>query len=169
MDRARPDDSDHPTSGVRPHIAFADGDRRGNGRSRDFRPHPANVGHYGNRASFCWSRYRYSQLQLIFRTKESGSAETEIESLKPPRAKYPKDPVIIQPGTTLWVHDDAIDLGEMICDNLDGAMDITVKYGLPGKEHFEIRHHGTVEIFVEPFGQYKGIYFHPVGETAVPG
>lgn len=96
------------------------------------------------------------------------SAETEIEGLKPPRGKYPKEPTIIQPGTTLWVHDDPIDANNMLCDNLDGKMDIVMKYGLPGKEKYEIRHHGTVEIFVEPYGQFKGLYFHPASETAVP-
>jgi hypothetical protein len=78
--------------------------------------------------------------------------------------------VIIHPGTTLWVHDDAIDLENMLCDNLEGNMDITVKYGLPGKEHFEISQKGSVEIFMEPYGLLKGIYFHPASsepETAV--
>jgi hypothetical protein len=101
-----------------------------------------------NRSSFPMS------LQVI-------SAETEIEGLKPPRGKYPKKAVIIQPGTSMWVHDDTIDLDNMICDDLDGIMDITVKYGLPGKEHFEINHKGTVEIFMEPYGLLKGLYFHP--------
>ncbi len=111
-----------------------------------------------------WNRASYP-LSL-----EVMSAETEVEGLKPPRAKYPKDPVIIQPSTTLWIHDDAINVDdEMVCDNLDGQMDIVVKYGLPGKEKYEIRHHGTVEIFVEPFGQFKGLYFHPTTDSDSPG
>jgi hypothetical protein len=89
------------------------------------------------------------------------NAETEIEGLKPPRAKYPKKAVIIQPGTTMWVHDDPIDLDNMLCDNLDGNIDITLKYGLPGKEKFDIRQKGTVEVFMESYGFYKGLYFHP--------
>jgi hypothetical protein len=109
-----------------------------------------------------WNRASFPMSAIV------ASAETKIEGLKPPRAKYPKDPVIIQPGTTVWVHDDAIEVDELLCDNLDGEMDIVVKYGLPGKENYEIRHHGTVEIFVEPFGQYKGIYFHPASETGKP-
>ena len=87
-----------------------------------------------------WNRSSFPMSIIVI------AAETEIEGLKPPRAKYPKPPVIIQPSTTMWVHDDAIDLDNMLCDNLDGAMDITVKYGLPGKEHFEIHQKGTVEI-----------------------
>lgn len=98
------------------------------------------------------------------------SADTEIEGLRPPRVKFPKDPVIIAPGTTVWVHDEAIDLQNMDCDNLDGRMDVMIKYGLPGKEHFEIRQTGTVEIFMEGFGQFKGLYFHPAqGNDGVPG
>jgi hypothetical protein len=89
------------------------------------------------------------------------AAESEIEGLKPPRAKFPKNPVVIQPGNTMWIHDDPIDLGNIDCENLDGIMDITVQYGLPGKEHFEMNQKGTVEIFVEPYGFYKGMYFHP--------
>jgi hypothetical protein len=98
------------------------------------------------------------------------SAETEIEELKPPRAKYPKPPMVLEPGNTLWIHDDAIDLEDMDCGNLDGSMEIIIKYGLPGKEYFEIKQKGTVEIFMESFGQYKGLYFHPAApDTGVPG
>jgi len=97
------------------------------------------------------------------------SAETEIEGEKPPRGKLPKEPTIVQPGTTIWIHDDPIDLKNMDCDNLDGIIDMTVKYGLPGKESFEIRQKGTVEIFMEPYGFFKGMYFHPVADNdAVP-
>jgi hypothetical protein len=88
-------------------------------------------------------------------------AETEIEGLKPPRAKFPKKATLVQPGTSIWIHDDAIDMQNMDCDNLDGSVDITIKYGLPGKERFEMKQKGTVEIFMESFGQYKGLYFHP--------
>jgi hypothetical protein len=88
------------------------------------------------------------------------AAETDLEGLKPPRGKFPKKAVIIQPGTTMWVHDDPIIL-DMDCDDLDGMTDITVKYGLQGKERFEIHHKGTVEIFMEPYGLLKNVYFHP--------
>jgi len=70
----------------------------------------------------------------------------------------------------MWIHDDPIDLGNMVCDNLDGKMDLTIKYGLPGREHFEIKQEGTVEVFMESFGHFKGMYFHPVSsEGGVPG
>lgn len=110
-----------------------------------------------------WNRASYPLSLIVI------SAETEIEGLSPPRAKFPKDPVIIQPGTSMWVHDEPIPVDDMLCDNLDGKMDIIVKYGLPGKEKYEIRQHGTVEVFVEPYGQFKGIYFHPASETEAPG
>jgi hypothetical protein len=97
------------------------------------------------------------------------AAETEIEGEKPPRGKFPKSPVIIQPGTTAWIHDDRIDLQNMQCDNLDGSLDITIHYGRPGREKFvlnqkgtvEIFQKGTVEIFMETYGHFKGLYFHP--------
>jgi hypothetical protein len=89
------------------------------------------------------------------------AAETEIEGLKPPRTSYPKPPVIVHPGTTVWVHDEAIELDNMDCEDLEGKMDVTVKYGLPGKEHFEIRQVGWCEIFMESYGLLKAIYFHP--------
>jgi hypothetical protein len=96
------------------------------------------------------------------------AAETEVEGLKPPRATFPKKPVIIQPGTTMWVHDDPIEFDNMLCDNLDGKMDLTVKYGLPGKENFEIKYRGAVEVFMESYGLLKGIYFHPESDSRTP-
>jgi hypothetical protein len=102
-----------------------------------------------------WNRAAFPLSILVF------AAETEIEGIKPPRTTYPKKAVTIEPGTSVWVTDAAIDFEKMVCDNLDGVMDIIVKYGLPGKERFEIRQHGTVEIFMEPYGQLKGVYFHP--------
>lgn len=102
-----------------------------------------------------WNKASFPISIIVF------AAETEIEGLKPPRSTFPKKPTLIQPGTTIWIHDDPIDLQNMDCDNLDGSMDITVKYGLPGKERFEMKQKGTVEIFMESFGQYKGLYFHP--------
>ncbi len=107
----------------------------------------------GNRASFPISIIAFA-------------AETEIEGLKPPRAKFPKKPMIIQPGAILWIHDDPIAFDNMICGNLDGIMDMTIKYGLPGKEHFEIVHKGTVEIFMEPYGLMKQVYFHPASSES---
>jgi hypothetical protein len=95
-------------------------------------------------------------------------ANTEIEGERPPMAKFPKAPIIIQPGTTMWIHDDAINLDNMLCENLDGKMDIKIKYGRLGKERFELNQKGTVEIFMESFGQYKGLYFHPETNEAIP-
>jgi hypothetical protein len=97
------------------------------------------------------------------------SAETEVEGSTPPRGRFPKDPIIVEPGTTIWIHDDPIDMEEIQCDNFGGKMDISVSYGVPGKEKFEIHHKGTVEIFMEPYGQLKQIYFHPASSIEAPG
>lgn len=96
------------------------------------------------------------------------AAKTKIEDNEPPRADYPNKAIIIQPSTTMWVHDKPIDLEDMICDNLDGSMDILIRYGLPGDERFEIHQKGTVEIFMEQYGHFKGLYFHPDPETDSP-
>lgn len=98
------------------------------------------------------------------------AADTEIEGFKPPRTNFPKEPFIVQPGTTFWIHDDAMEMDNIDCDNLDGNIDVTVKYGLPGDERFEIRHKGTVEIFMESYGFLKGLYFHPAPSvgTGIP-
>jgi hypothetical protein len=96
------------------------------------------------------------------------SADTEIEGERPPMAKFPKKPIIIQPGTTMWIHDDPISLGDMLCENLDGKIDIRIKYGRPGRERFELDQRGTVEIFMESYGLYKGMYFHPETSEAIP-
>jgi len=68
----------------------------------------------------------------------------------------------------VWIHDEPIEFDNMLCDNLDGVMDITVKYGLPGKENFEIKQKGTVEIFMESYGLLKSIYFHPESDSGIP-
>jgi hypothetical protein len=98
------------------------------------------------------------------------SADTEVEGEKPPRGTFPRKAVTIQPGTSAWIHDDPIDLHNMTCDNLDGNMDIKIKYGILGRERIEMNHKGTVEIFLEPYGLSKGIYFHPASseEDSVP-
>jgi len=89
-------------------------------------------------------------------------AQTEIEGVEPPRVKYPRPPTIIHPHTTMWVHDGRIDMKNSVCDDLDGKMDIKIKYGLPGEEQFDLTQKGTVEVFMEPFGYLKGVYFHPI-------
>jgi hypothetical protein len=99
------------------------------------------------------------------------AAKTVIEGLEPPRAKFPKPSFIIHPGTSVWIHDDPIVMNNMDCDDLDGSIDMTIKYGLPGDEKFEMTYKGTVEIFMETYGFLKGIYFHPESsglETAIP-
>lgn len=109
-----------------------------------------------------WNRASFPMSVIVV------SADTEIEGERPPMAKFPKKPFIIQPGNTMWIHDDPINLGQMLCENLDGKMDIKIKYGRPGKEQFELDQKGTVEIFMESYGHFKGMYFHPETSEAVP-
>jgi hypothetical protein len=72
------------------------------------------------------------------------SAETEIEELKPPRAKYPKSPVLLGARGLLNIMDDPIDLRGRQCGNFVGEADFTVKYGYPGKERFVLRIKGAM-------------------------
>ena len=89
------------------------------------------------------------------------NADTEISGFRPPRGKYPKKPTMLQAGGSVWMHDDAIDLKGIICGVLRGKIDMKIKYGYKGNENLELIHKGTVEIFFEPSGAVKQLYFHP--------
>lgn len=78
-------------------------------------------------------------------------AESEIEGVTPPRTQYPKPAVQVPPGATINVADTRMDIN-LQAERLMGKYKITLKYGLPGKEHFELTHATTVEIKVHPLG-----------------
>jgi hypothetical protein len=48
--------------------------------------------------------------------------------------------------------DDAMDLDDIACQKLNGEMDITVRYGLPGKERYDLKVRGPVQINMEHYG-----------------
>lgn len=93
------------------------------------------------------------------------SAETELYGKNPPRTKYPKLPALLQPGGTVWIHDEPIELNAP-CELLNGSINITIRYGKPGDEKYTLVHNGTVEVFMEPVGFLKGVYFHPASAAA---
>jgi hypothetical protein len=80
------------------------------------------------------------------------SAETEVASLKPPRSTFPKNASTITPGGTFAISDEAIDMGSMDCGRLPGKLDMLIKYGIPGKETFELRLMGDLDIAMERYG-----------------
>jgi hypothetical protein len=94
------------------------------------------------------------------------SAETTVADNSPPRSKFPKDKALIGPKDKFRLVDDRIDLNDMPCQRLSGAVKMVVKYGLPGKEKFEIVVEGTVEIIMERFGYVSQIQFAPKTTSA---
>ena len=88
-------------------------------------------------------------------------ASSEIDGLTPPRSNFPKPASSIAPGGRVWIHDDKINLGGIECGNISAKIDFTIKYGRPKEEKYLIRHRGPVEIFMEPSGPLRSIYFHP--------
>jgi hypothetical protein len=85
------------------------------------------------------------------------SADTEIETEKPPRSHFPKPSAICPAGTSIRIMDDAITMDEFPCQRLTGKMDMLVKYGNPGNEIFEMHVKGSLDISLEPYGQVNSI------------
>lgn len=80
------------------------------------------------------------------------NAVTEIEGITPPRSTFPKPAFLIPAGGTVRICDDRIELDEMPCQRLAGKIDLVIKYGLPGKEHFDLCVKGGLDIIMEHFG-----------------
>lgn len=87
-------------------------------------------------------------------------AETTIESLTPPRVKYPRDFVTIFPGNNVFMIDEAIDMKGHPCDRIEGKMKIIVKYGNKNDEKYELSFIGKIEAFFQPNGFMQGNYTH---------
>ena len=88
------------------------------------------------------------------------SAASAVEDNTPPRTEYPKEPVTILPGNTVFMCDEPIAMESHLCGRLEGRMDIIVKYGKPGKEKFELSFNGRVEIFMTAEGLVQATYTH---------
>lgn len=84
-------------------------------------------------------------------------AKTDIEGIEPPRSDFPKPPIIIQAGGKIRVVDDRIELDDMECHRLSANMDLLIKYGLPGKEQFELHVKGPLTINMERWGYVSSI------------
>jgi hypothetical protein len=80
------------------------------------------------------------------------AADTEIEGEKPPRSAFPKAAVIIQPGNTIRLADDPIEMDEFPCQRLSGKLNMLIKYGHPKNEDFELKIEGTVDVVLESNG-----------------
>jgi hypothetical protein len=81
------------------------------------------------------------------------SAATELQGITPPRSQFPKAPVLIGPGSAVRLADDAIIFHKpMPCGRMAGKMDITIRYGLPGRERHQLRYVATLDIPMENWG-----------------
>lgn len=80
------------------------------------------------------------------------SAESEVATLRPPRSAFPKAAILHSPGSTTFIHDDSIDMEEFPAQRLAGKLKLIIKYGLPGKEKYELKVDGDVDVVMENFG-----------------
>jgi hypothetical protein len=79
-------------------------------------------------------------------------AETEIEGERPPRSSFPKPPSVIDPGHSVRVMDDPIEMEQIQCQPIGGKIDMLIKYGHKGATKFELQIRGTVRIQMESNG-----------------
>jgi hypothetical protein len=89
------------------------------------------------------------------------AAESEIDHLTPPRSHFPKGPMLILPGVIMRITDERIEMNNKTCEKLVGSYDLQLKYGLPGKERFDLRHASSLEIHIQPFGMVTHIVDSP--------
>ncbi len=80
------------------------------------------------------------------------TAETEVADFTPPRSQFPKPGVIVSPGSTVRICDDRIEMDGVQCGRMAGKMDFKIRYGLAGKEHYELRLWANLDIQMETFG-----------------
>ena len=80
------------------------------------------------------------------------SAETEVDGEQPPRGKFPKGSTLLRPGQSMRVMDNSIEFDKVPCRRLTGKIDWNIKYGLPGKETFDLNIKAALDIQIEKFG-----------------
>jgi hypothetical protein len=84
-------------------------------------------------------------------------SETQIDGMTPPRATFPRDKMSILPGNFVIFRDDPIQMNGSPAGRLAGKMDFWIKYGLPGKETFDLRLKGNLDVSMEPWGLIMGV------------
>jgi hypothetical protein len=84
-------------------------------------------------------------------------AETEMLDKKPPRTTYPKPSVTITPGNVVNMMDEPIELDGTPCGKMEGVLNIKIKYGRKGKEHFELSFKAKLEVFMRRDGLISAI------------
>lgn len=101
----------------------------------------------------------YGQVSLEFKNNASfpisfilHNAMTEVAGITPPRSVFPKSAVVVQPGALIRIVDDRMTMNGLACGRLIGKIDWIIKYGLPGKERFELHLVAHLDIMMEGFG-----------------
>jgi hypothetical protein len=79
-------------------------------------------------------------------------AKTEVAELRPRRGDFPRSPSTIQPGATVRITDDRIEMNSTPCGRLSGKLEMLINYGLKGDEKFEMHLLADLEIIMEPSG-----------------
>lgn len=85
-------------------------------------------------------------------------AQTDVEGITPPRGQFPRDRMTLLPGSIVTFRDDTIEMDGHPCGRLTGNMDILLKYGLPGKENFELKFKAVLDIHMEAFGVVTSVH-----------
>jgi len=80
------------------------------------------------------------------------SSETELSTFKPPRSTFPKPASTLSPGAVFTIADDIIDMNNLPAGPLSGKIKMLVRYGLPGKEIYELHLNGDVHVLIEDYG-----------------
>lgn len=80
------------------------------------------------------------------------AATTTIGGEMPPRSVFPRAPVIVEAWSKVRILDDAIDMDGIPCQRLSGQLDMTFRYGKPGRERFEQRPRGIIDVVMTEFG-----------------
>jgi hypothetical protein len=79
-------------------------------------------------------------------------ADTEINGIRAARVDYPSAKFKLLPGSSVRISDGVIDMDNIDCQHLLGKMNFKIRYGLPGKEHFELKFLANLNVPMERFG-----------------
>ena len=85
------------------------------------------------------------------------SANTEIATFKPPRSIFQKNASTLSPGATFSIPDEKIDMDNIPAGRLAGKLDMHIKYGLLGKEIYDLYLSCEVDIVMEDYGLIKQV------------
>ena len=86
------------------------------------------------------------------------SANTSMGGESPPRTDFPKPAATILPGQTVFMLDEAIDMKGRACGNVQGRLEMNIRYGAPHREKYDLSFMGRVEVHMRNTGEMTGHY-----------